>query len=173
MLTKLFKSRLTLLVVFLLVAAAINVMTQDAKEAPKARSIPGVNVPDQFPKACVSCHKNYPDMKFDGRLSTILTSWNEAVDPKILTKAQAVAPEGIVLKGKHSFKVTAETSIPETCNKCHGKMKNAPVLSQLLHAIHLKGDDNHFISMFQGECTHCHKLDAKGVWTVPNGKEGE
>jgi hypothetical protein len=174
MFSKLYKSKLFFVVAFLILAVVIKVMTQEPKDTPKARNIPGVNVPDQFPKGCVSCHKNYTDAKYDARLSTIITSWAEAVDPKILAKVQSAAPEGVTFKGKHPFKVTAETSIPEACNKCHGKMKNAPPLFQLLHVIHLTGADNHFMTAFQGECTHCHKLDLqKGTWSIVNAKESD
>jgi hypothetical protein len=172
MFSKIYKSRLIMLAIIFVLAAVIQVMTE---EPPKPRSIPGINAPDKFPKGCVSCHKNYPDQKMDARLSTILTAWSEAVDPKILAKVQPVAPEGVTFKGKHPFKVTSETSMPEACNKCHGKMKNAPALSSLLHVIHLIGDkDNHFMTDFQGECTSCHKLDPqKGIWSIINGKESE
>lgn len=163
-----------LVVAFLIAITVIVARTQDAKEAPAARNIPGVNAPDMFPKGCVDCHKNYPEMKMDVRLSTVLNGWGEAVDAKLLAKVQTVAPD-IALKGKHKFKVTDQTNIPEACNACHGKMKTAPPLHQLLHVIHLTGDkDNKFISMFQGDCTHCHKLDAKkGIWTVGSGKEAD
>jgi len=169
------KFRLALLLAAFVLGSFLNLLAQETKETPSPRAIPGVNAPDQFPKGCVSCHKNYPDMKFDARLSTIMSAWNDAVDPKILAKAQAMAPEGVTLKGKHTFKFSAETNIPEACNKCHGKMKSAPPLHQLLHVIHLTGDkDNHFMTMFQGECSHCHKLDQKtGIWNVVSAKEGE
>ena len=43
----------------------------------------------------------------------------------------------------------------------------------MIHEIHLTGGDtNHFLTMFQGECTLCHKLDAKsGAWAIPSGPE--
>jgi hypothetical protein len=31
---------------------------------------------------------------------------------------------------------------------------------------------NHFLALFHGECTLCHKLDAKsGAWAIPSGPE--
>ena len=172
MLSRLNISKLILIAVFLITASVINLSAGDTT---KVRYIPGINGPDQFPKGCVSCHKNYTDVKYDARLSTLLTAWYEAVDPKIIAKLQPSAPEGVTYKGKHPFKVTAEANIPEVCNKCHGKIKNAPPLNQLLHVIHLTGDkNNHFMTAFNGECTHCHKLDPqKGTWTIVNGKETE
>jgi hypothetical protein len=168
-------SRLIFVISLFIITVVIKVMTEEPKEAPKAREIPGINVPDQFPKGCVSCHKNYTETKFDARLSTVFTSWADAVDPKNLAKLQASAPEGVTYKGKHPFKVKAETSIPEDCNKCHGKMKNAPPLFQLLHVIHLTGgSENNYMTAFHGECTHCHKFDAKtGIWTIVNAKESD
>ncbi|MBI5324927.1 MAG: hypothetical protein HZB41_06610 [Ignavibacteriae bacterium] len=157
------------------------VVILDSISAPKdsisVPTISGITAEDKYPHACVSCHKNYKEMYFDGRISTILKEWSEkGVDEKLLAKIQAGAPDGVNLKGKHSYKSNDNTSIPEDCNKCHGKsMKTALPLSQLVHIIHLNGGkDNHYITMFRGECTHCHKLDMKtGIWSVPNGKENE
>ena len=147
------------------------------KDSISVPEIPGITAVDQFPHACVSCHKNYKEINMDERLSTILKEWSEnGVNEKLLAKIQAAAPEGVNLKGKHSYKPNDNTSIPEDCNKCHGKsMKTALPISQLVHIIHLSGaKDNHYITMFQGECTHCHKLDMKsGTWSVPNGKESD
>ena len=43
----------------------------------------------------------------------------------------------------------------------------------MMHVIHLEGvKDGHFLSIFQGECTHCHKLEKNtGTWRVPSGPE--
>jgi len=163
------------LVAIFILASVVNVMTEEQKDTIKARNIPGINVPDPYSKGCVSCHKNNPEMRFDGRLSAILHSWNDAVDAKVLAKAQTMVPEGVILQGKHAFRVTPETSIPEACNKCHGKIKSAPRLFQLLHKIHLTGNqDNLFMTKFQGECTYCHKFDTrKGIWSIVSAKEGE
>jgi hypothetical protein len=37
--------------------------------------IPGVTAPDQFPRGCVDCHVNRPDLKMDVRISTIMRQW--------------------------------------------------------------------------------------------------
>ena len=162
---------LTLLVAFAFISQAIS---QEPKAPTEPRKIPGITDKDIFTNSCVSCHKNYPDMKYDARLSTVLAAWKEKVTPEILAKAQSIAPEGITLKGKHPYIAKTDDNIPEACNKCHGKtMKTAFTLSKLIHVIHLTGGkDNHFLTMFNGECTHCHKLDLKtGSWSVMNGKE--
>ena len=157
---------------------AFAIISKATSEEPKAptepRKIPGITDKDQFPNSCVSCHKNYPDMKYDARLSTVLAAWKENVTPAILAKAQSIAPDGITLRGKHPYVAKPDDNIPEACNKCHGKsMKTAFQLSKLIHVIHLTGGkDNHFLTMFNGECTHCHKLDLKtGLWSVMNAKE--
>jgi hypothetical protein len=42
-----------------------------------------------------------------------------------------------------------------------------------MHLVHLTGGtDNVFVSTFKGDCTHCHKLDAKtGAWSLPSSPE--
>jgi hypothetical protein len=148
-----------------------------AQDSVSVPHISGITSVDEFPHACVSCHKNYKEMNMDVRLSTVLKEWSEnGVKAELLAKIQAAAPEGVNLKGKHSFKSNDNTSIPEDCNKCHGKsMKTALPISQLVHIIHLNGGkNNNFITVYQGQCTHCHKLDMKtGIWSVVNGKESE
>ena len=49
----------------------------------------------------------------------------------------------------------------------------APPFGTMLHGLHfLGGDKNVFLSQFEGECTHCHKLDAaSGNWSLKNGAE--
>ena len=166
------KIKRSALVLFSLLIAFVFI-SQAVSDEP--RKIPGITDTDLNPKGCVSCHKDYPTEKFDARLSVMLTAWNDKVTPTTLTKVQAIAPDGVTLKGKHTFKVDAETSIPEACNKCHGKMKTALPMSNLSHAIHLTGGkDNKFLTLFNGECTHCHKLDTKtATMTIINGKESE
>src|SRR5512138_3267704 len=89
--------------------------------APPVRSIPGINAPDQFPGACVSCHVNMPERNMDARFSTLLKGWTQRVEPALLEKAQAAAPEGVVLKGKHPAITTALKDVPAGCIKCHGR----------------------------------------------------
>jgi hypothetical protein len=46
-------------------------------------------------------------------------------------------------------------------------------VARMAHPVHLTGgDENHFMTLFQGECTHCHKLDrATGAWSIPSAPE--
>ena len=163
--------------IFVAATLVIGLTFSTFAKAQNLPSIPGVTEKDQYVHACVSCHKNYTDKNQDIRLSTLLKAWNEQVNPATLAKVQAIAPDGVTLKGKHSYKVSADANIPESCNKCHGKpaMKSALPMGQLLHTIHLTGGkDNRYLTEFQGQCTHCHKLDVKtGIWTVGNGNENE
>lgn len=141
---------------------------------PPPRPIPGLTAPDAHPRACVDCHVVYPDIDRDERLSTLMKRWTEAVDPKLLAKAQATAPKGLTLKGRHPAAPAALKNPPASCLPCHGQTSRiAPPFARMIHAIHLTGGkDNVFLTLFQGECTHCHKLDpASGSWGVPSGPE--
>ncbi len=114
----------------------------------------------------------------DVRISTLMQQWQANVVPALLARVREFAPAGMPLKGIHP-KIEgglAEILIPDVCLKCHSQMsKLAPPFSQLLHGLHLVGGEkNHFLSMFQGECTHCHKLDpATGLWSLGSGVEKE
>ncbi len=145
-----------------------------AKAPPPARKIPGINAVDPFPHACVDCHIDYPEMKLDARFGTMMAQWNQQVPPELLAKAQASAPKGVTLKGKHPKAAFALQDIPAKCLVCHTKAsKMAPPFAAMLHNIHLTGgEQNHFMTMFQGECTYCHKLDTlSGNWSIPSGPE--
>jgi len=56
---------------------------------------------------------------------------------------------------------------------CHKQGSTiAPPFGRLLHLIHFTGSGNTYLTVGQGECTHCHKLDEKtGVWRVASGDE--
>lgn len=139
--------------------------------APATRAIPGINAKDAYPSACVSCHMKRPDGT-DMRLSTLLGGWNGKVDAKKLAAMQAFVPKGMTLKGKHPMIAVKE--VPASCMKCHsGTSKGIPPFPPLIHGIHLaKGDQSEFVKQFQGECTHCHKLDkATATWSLPSGAE--
>jgi cytochrome c553 len=141
---------------------------------PPARAIPGVNAPDAFPNACVDCHLEYKERNMDVRLSTLMNGWREKVSPALLEKTRAAAPTGVRLEGRHPDATAALKSIPAGCVTCHGKdSKRAPQFAALIHAVHLTGGaENVFITAFQGECTHCHKLDAStGRTRVPSAAE--
>jgi hypothetical protein len=141
--------------------------------APEVRAIPGITAPDSFPQGCVSCHIVLPDGT-DVRLSTLMRRLVAGADSAQLAKAQAAAPAGLTLKGKHPDASRALANVPAGCLTCHGETATiAPPFARLLHLIHLTGGEaNHFLSMFQGQCTYCHKLDAAtGAWSLPSGPE--
>jgi hypothetical protein len=147
---------------------------QTAPTPPPARKIPGIITEDPYPNGCVDCHINYVDMKLDTRFSTLMKLWSEKVEPKLVEKAQASAPKDLMLKGKHPNAVDALKDIPAGCIVCHGKESStAPPFANMIHNIHLiGGEENHFLTMFQGECTYCHKLDlTTGHWSMPSGPE--
>lgn len=158
------------------VAASAQAQPQDhAKQAPPPmRKIPGITAPDRYPRGCVDCHVNDVGMKLDTRFGTLMNRWSEKVDPALLAKAQASAPKGMTLRGKHPKATHALTDVPARCLVCHGKTsKIAPPFANMMHVIHLTGGErNHFLTVFQGECTYCHKLDAtSGHWTLPSAPE--
>jgi len=141
---------------------------------PPPREIPGLTTEDHFPLGCVDCHINMPERNQDERLSTLMSHWSQRVDPGLMEKTRAVSPAEMVFKEIHPRAPASLKDIPATCLSCHEKLSTrAPPLAPLLHAIHLTGgEENHFLSIFQGECTHCHKLDRDtGVWSIPSGPE--
>jgi len=147
---------------------------EGGQPSPPARNIPGITSADAFPNGCVSCHVNMPDKGFDARLSTSMKRWVNEVDPKLMEKVRGAASPGMQLRGKHPPTTKALENIPAACMSCHtASSKMAPPFSRMLHAIHLTGgDENHFMTLFQGECTHCHKLNPKtGGWSIPSGPE--
>lgn len=161
---------LGLLVAFafvLLATAPASTQTGD-----KPAQIPGITAKDTFPRACVDCHVKTAGG--DMRLSVLLAAWRQSVDADLLAKAKAAGPPTATLRGKHPAAAESLTNIPDGCSaKCHkADSKLAPPMSQMMHVIHLTGGaENPFLTKFQGQCTHCHKLDAKGDWTVPSGPE--
>jgi len=136
------------------------------------RTIPGINAKDLFPKGCVDCHVHDTEKKMDLRFSTLLKQWTVNVEPELLNKVAGAAPSGLKLKGKHPSVLGALKSIPKSCLQCHGSgSKTAPAFSLMMHTIHLTGGKaNRFLMLHQGECTHCHKMNAAtGAWTLPSG----
>lgn len=171
--------RLSLLVIALSISSAVFSAVGQDKPAPgqgppPARKIPGITTQDAFPHACVDCHTNQPQISLDPRFSTLMKAWNIKVEPKLLAIAQATAPKGVTLKGKHPPAAFALKSIPEGCLTCHSKKSTlAPPFAQMIHRIHLSGgEENHFLTVYQGECTHCHKLNmSTGLWSMPSAPE--
>ena len=145
-----------------------------ATGAPPLRAIPGITSDDQFPTACVGCHLNYQDMNLDTRLSTVMAAWSKKVDPEFLQIAQSLVDSDIILAGVHPEVDVVRQEIPAVCLNCHERGKDNPVpLVPFIHKVHLNNQGKAvFLSIFQGECTHCHKLDkATGQWSVPNAAE--
>ena len=168
--------KFSLLGVFLgLILVALNqVNAAEPQTSPSPRDIPGITRDDMFPSGCVNCHLNFIDRNMDTRISTSLTNWTEKVDPKLLKKAQASTLDGIKLTGKHPLARKSLADIPKSCIECHSSMpQQAPSFSQMIHLIHLTGgQDNHYMTLFQGECTHCHKFNLNsGKWFMPSGSE--
>lgn len=144
---------------------------------PPPRDVPGITVADAFPRGCVDCHIRYPDQGLDVRFSTLLARWTVEVEPVLVERARAASPPGAALQGRHP-EVSEEglANIPRSCISCHTRRADsAPDMSRLMHLVHLQGGaENPFLTVFGGECTHCHKLDVRlGVWSVPTGPERE
>ncbi|HEX5648685.1 MAG TPA: hypothetical protein VFX69_03430 [Steroidobacteraceae bacterium] len=129
---------------------------------------------DAFPSACVSCHVVDKATGKDHRLSTALKAWTAGkVDPELLAQTKASMPAGVPVKGKHPAASDSLEDIPAACLDCHAPdSKKAPSFTRLMHLVHLTGAKNAFATTFKGDCTACHKLDAKtGEWAVPSGAE--
>lgn len=159
-----------------LVVGVVMVVGSVAVAAPQeaSREIPGLTAPDQFPRGCVDCHIDRPDLGMDTRLSTNMQQWQAEVPPELLARVKAFSPAGMSLTGVHPASGdAASTPIPTSCLTCHAQASTiAPPFNQLLHGLHLTGEGNHFLTMFQGECTHCHKLDkTTGSWSMGSGAE--
>jgi hypothetical protein len=136
---------------------------------PSARKIPGITAKDAYPRGCVDCHVNPQDAPV--AFSVFMKQWNDQVDPKVVARLQPFAPKGMTLKGKHPNVSAMVKDIPGGCLKCHAKgSKIAAPFATMIHGIHLTGGDgNAFLTTFQGECTHCHKLNATtGEWSLPS-----
>ncbi|MGD8429744.1 MAG: hypothetical protein PVH31_04985 [Ectothiorhodospiraceae bacterium] len=137
-------------------------------------AIPGITVDDPFPRACVDCHVNRPDLGTDFRLGTLMRQWEESVDPDVVERLRRFVPEGMALKGRHPPVANWMRRIPAGCAGCHtADSTTAPPLGPLMHGIHLTGGaNNHYITHYGGKCMYCHKLDqATGKWSVPSAPE--
>ena len=129
---------------------------------------------DAFPNGCVSCHVLDKTKAQDHRLSTLLKAWTAGkIDAGLLANSKASMPSGVALKGKHPAAEDSLEDIPSSCLDCHGSdSKKAPPFARLMHLVHLTGAKNEFVTAFKGDCTTCHKLDAKtGEWSLPSGTE--
>jgi len=163
-----------LFVGFAIISALLCGSIANAEET-VLRDIPGITTADQFPGACVDCHVNMPDRKMDVRIGTLMKQWYEKVDPKIVKRVQTTMPGGRALKGRHPvLPADGLRDIPASCRSCHrSASREAPPLGPMLHVLHLTGGaENHYIKLFGGACTYCHKFDAgTGQWKLPSGPE--
>ena len=110
------------------------------------------------------------------RLSALQAKWTSAVPAALVEKARASSIDPSRIKGKHLPMVSnAKANLPQSClGACHKRGSTiAPPFAQLMHMIHLTGgSQNRFLTAYQGECTHCHKLDQKtGAWKMASGAE--
>lgn len=159
----------------LLTVLPMQVDAADAGGMPAPRQVPGLTSADKHPNGCVDCHIVYKDRGHDERLSVKLKAWTAGnIEPGLLAQTKASMPAGVAVKGKHPEAEDSLEDIPAACLDCHDSgSKKAPPFARLLHLVHLKGDaKNPFMSVYQGECTHCHKLNAKtGEWSLASGPE--
>jgi hypothetical protein len=165
--------RRTVALVFAVSLAATAAGLTQGPQAPAVRQIPGLTAKDAYPTGCVDCHVAGKDG--DLRISAIMTKWTSAVPAALAEKAKGVSVDPLKIKGKHPAIPTVKANLPRLClTGCHQKGSTiAPLFAALMHAIHLVGGtQNRFLTAYQGECTHCHKLDQKtGTWKMPSGVE--
>jgi len=104
-----------------------------------------------------------------------MSKLTSAVPAPLVDKAKAASADPSKIKGKHLAVPNVKANTPQTClTGCHKRGSTiAPPFAQLMHAIHLVGGaQNKFLTTYQGECTHCHKLDQKtGAWKLASGPE--
>ncbi|MGI6037523.1 MAG: hypothetical protein ACOYD6_04770 [Limnochordia bacterium] len=113
--------------------------------------LPGITDADPYPDGCVDCHRK-GDAR-DSRLSTIIARLAE--------------------EGRHPdvAERTSTEVLPDSCAPCHGPDASLP-LAVFSHRDHYQGDDNVFITRYEGECLHCHSLDReKGMIEIKSGQE--
>jgi hypothetical protein len=161
-------------VVWFIIAAPNRTGASEAEDIVPIRNIPGITADDMFPSGCVSCHLNFPDRNMDTRISTLMVKLAQKVGPELLAHAQAAAPKDVKLTGKHPAAEESLADIPKLCIECHNsRSQTAPSFAQMIHLVHLTGgQNNHYMTLFQGECTNCHKLNLNtGEWVLPSGSE--
>ncbi len=154
------------------IAVAVSAAVTHAEE--RASPVGSVATADGYPQGCIDCHLNMPDIGVDARLSTALEMWIQGVPVELMSTARRAMTGSGTLAGKHPRVIESLQDIPYACMGCHDAYAaEAPAFAPLMHLIHLTGgDESHFLTLFQGECTHCHKLDAQtGQWRLPSGPE--
>lgn len=148
-------------------------------EAESAKTPPGQGASvapaaDPFPRACVDCHVNRPDIGMDVRISTLMVQWTAGASPGLVEAARAASLPSVAISGRHPKLPGGVGDIPASCMECHGSSSDsAPRFALLMHRVHLVGgESNHYIREFDGRCEPCHKLDRMtGAWVLPSGTE--
>jgi len=160
-------------VVLVLYLAAADVACAEQPDRVAIPSVPGLTSPDTHPEACVSCHIRMDDIGVDARLSVALGEWERSVPAKVMKIAEDAMGSAKDLKGQHPSVALPLEDVPFSCISCHAATSSAPPFGRLIHLAHYRGgDENHFLSIFRGECTLCHKMDpTTGVWRIPRGSE--
>jgi hypothetical protein len=93
--------------------------------------------PSDFPDGCVGCHVAHDgDAGPDMRLNVLLKDIGHiSVDKRVDT-------------------------VPTDCLDCH-EDDEEPTFAQRIHMVHFaKPDENDFVQTFNGDCRHCHQVDA-------------
>ena len=143
--------------VVLLLMGGVGLVTFSQEGEVVVPEIPGITVEDVEVSGCVDCHRQVDDER-DYRLSTSLKQLAE--------------------EGKHPDVSAMASTIPEDCVICHSEQMaegmGTDPLGPMMHKIHLVGGaDNHFITGYEGQCTHCHALDKEiGGFSIKSGEEG-
>ena len=165
--------RLVVVVSLILAVGSMVAAFSQGKEA-EMPSIPGITVEDTRPDGCVDCHRQ--DGSERSSLKLLIKEWTKEVSSELLEKAQAAAPAGVELKGKHADTVAMTNTVPKDCLTCHSKQSakiiGAPELGRLMHLTHLVGgEENEFITEYEGQCVHCHILNKEtGELIIKNGE---
>lgn len=135
---------------------------------------PDLDPGDHFPRGCVDCHVVLPADQRDVRLSTIMKKLSEQVDQRLMDRVANLVQGKSTLKGQHPTLRDSSLNIPADCLNCHRTGSNvAPSFADMMHVIHLSGgNDNHYLSLFQGNCRLCHKFNPQsGTFMVPSYTE--
>lgn len=163
------------IIVALTVSFGVGLVVLMNEKSP-APQIPGITTPDETPGGCVDCHKPFPDLGRDTRLSISILKWaKEGAPEEIMTVAAAVWPH-VKLTGQHplggpmfawqsciSCHPGRTPEQPSSCLFCHDHNSERP-LDRIVHVIHyitsprVTGERADFLTVYGGFCTHCHSL---------------
>ena len=130
------------LALVVLLSGGIVVATTIGTFGQAVPQIPGITADDPHINGCVDCQRTTEDS--DHRISSYIKRLAE--------------------EERHPDVTAMVNTVPDDCLVCHAEttaegMGTEP-LASLLHKVHLLGaEENHFITGYQGQCTHCHALD--------------